>query len=702
LRNALDNAGTKVILGPPSMNQLLRATLFQSFAPSYIQGPLLRALSGAFVIALASCALAADSATGAKSPDLADLSLEALMDIEVPKVYGASKFEQRTTEAPSSISLVTADEIKKYGHRTLADVLQSVQGLHVSYDRNYAFLGARGINLGDFNSRVLLLVNGHRVNNNLTDGAFIDSAFILDVDLIDRVEVIRGPGSVLYGNNAFFGVINVITRQGRQVNGAEVSGEYAEFDTYKGRVTIGKSFTNGIEFLFSGSLYDSEGPEKLFYREFNTPENNNGIARRRDDDSFGSFFGSVRYRDFTLEGGFISREKGNPTAQLDTAFNDPRFRTEDERSYVALKYAHNFPEIVDVTAQIYYDRSDFEVGYPQRFGAGTNVIRLFSKEKDVGEWWGAELQLNKRLWDRHIVSLGGEYRDDFRQEFSLQQVVRSERQSHGVYVQGDFALRDNLHLNTGVRYDQYGDFDETFNPRLAMIYHPVEKSTIKAIYGTAFRAPNFLELTLKAPTQELEPEEITSYELVYEQEIARHVRTSVSGFYNEMDGLIAFANGEFVNFDAEAKGVELAVEGSWTNIVRGRLSYTLQKTDSTGLGFELPDSPEHLVKLNVSVPLYKDKIFAGVEFQFTSERESLRSTSDSTGNPLTVQGSSAGGYGVVNFTLFSRELVKNLEFSASVYNLLDKKYSDPATRSHRQDKLERDGRTFRLKLTYRF
>src|ERR1041385_2508661 len=233
-----------------------------------------------------------------KTTDLTDLPLETLMQMEVPTVYSASKFEQKTTEAPSSVSVVTTDEIKRYGYRTLADVLRSLQGFYVSYDRNYAFLGARGINLGDFNSRVLLLVNGHRVNNNLTDGAFIDTAFILDVDLIDRIEVIRGPGSVLYGNNAFFGVINVVTCNGAQVHGVELSGEYAEFDTYKGRITYGNSFSNGVTLLLSGSLYDSEGPDKIFYKEFNTPAQNHGIARHRDDDAFGSFFGSVSYQDF--------------------------------------------------------------------------------------------------------------------------------------------------------------------------------------------------------------------------------------------------------------------------------------------------------------------------------------------------------------------------------------------------------------------
>ncbi|HWN95412.1 MAG TPA: TonB-dependent receptor plug domain-containing protein, partial [Methylomirabilota bacterium] len=241
-------------------------------------------------------------------PDFTMMSLEELGTIKVHMVMGASKYAQKTTDAPSSISIVTQDDFKRYGYRTLADALQSLQGFHVSSDRNYSFLGARGISLGDFNSRTLLLIDGHRVNNNLTDGAYLGSEFMLDVDLIDHVEVVRGPGSVLYGNNAFFGVINVVTRKGKQVNGAEVSGEYASFDTYKGRATLGKSFKSGVEFLLSGSIYDSAGQDELFYKEFNTPAQNRGIARNMDADSHGSFFGSLSYRDFALQGGFISRE----------------------------------------------------------------------------------------------------------------------------------------------------------------------------------------------------------------------------------------------------------------------------------------------------------------------------------------------------------------------------------------------------------
>src|SRR5664280_2750936 len=561
------------------MNQRKSPLLFPSFGTALPRFIFQRVLGVLFILVVFS-ARPAETEIAKNSADLTSLSLEALMEIEIPTVIGASKFEQKETEAPASVTVITSDEIKRYGYRTLADVLQSVQGFYVSYDRNYSFLGSRGVNLDDFNSRILLLVNGHRLNNNLTDGAAIGTDFMLDVDLIDHVEIIRGPSAVLYGNNAFFGVINVITRQGKQVDGAEVSAEYGQYDSYKGRVTYGKSFTNGFQFLLSGSWYDSAGPDRLFYKEYNTPPQNNGIAQNLDGDSSKSLFGSFSFGDLTLEGGFITRTKENPTAQFSSTFDDPRLQTTDDRSYTSLKYAHSFPEIVDVTAQVYYDRCDFEIGYPTAIGPGAT---FFSKEKDAGEWWGTEVQLNKRLWERHTITLGAEYRDDFRQHQEVFDPASGtvftganrDRQSYGVYLQGDFAVLTNLHLNGGVRYDQIGDFAPAYNPRLALIYNPWEKSTFKAIYGTAFRPPTFTELS-DPRFQNIKPEEITSYELVYEQEIGRHLRSSLDGSYNQMNHLIVFDSGSFTNFDADTKGMELALEGFWASGIRGRASYSFQ------------------------------------------------------------------------------------------------------------------------------
>jgi outer membrane receptor for ferrienterochelin and colicins len=653
---------------------------------------------------LADCGQAQNSTN--QVADLTSLSLEDLMKLQVPEVYSASKFEQKATEAPSSTTVITSDEIKRYGYRTLADILASVQGFYVTSDRDHAFLGTRGVNLGDFNSRFLLLVNGHRVNDDLNDAAYIDSAFILDVDLIDRVEIIRGPGSVLYGNNAFFGVINVITRQGKQINGAEASGAYGSFDTYSGRVTLGDQFTNGLQYLLSGTFYNSDGQDNLFYSQFNTPLQNNGIAHHMDNDGFGSFFGSVNYQDFTVEGGYIDREKRNPTAQYDTTFNDPRLQTDDDRSYGTLKYDHKFEEGADVLADVYYDRSDSRIGYPEPPGTQAPGS-LFYVEQATGEWAGGEIQVNQKIWDKHVITVGGEYRNDFKQEDSVVDPASAgppvydrsgHRDNYGLFAQGDFQVVTNFHINAGVRYDQYAHFDSSWSPRVALIYNPFEQSTFKLIYGTAFRDPNFLELS-DPRFQNINPEKIASYEIVYEQGIGKYLRSSVSGYYNRMDDLIDFLNSGYTNFNADTFGLEMALEGKWNYDIRTRLSDTLQHTENRDSGSGLPDSPMNLVKFNVSAPVFRDKVFAGLEVQYTSSSHTAY-TDLATGD--TLPGPDSPGYAVVNFTLFSQNIVKNLDTSVSVYNLFNNEYDEPATRFHLQSVIQQDGITFRLKITYHF
>lgn len=617
------------------------------------------------------------------------------MQFEVPKVSSASKFVQKETEAPASVTVISSDDIQRYGYRTLADLLQSVPGFNVSYDRDYAYLGDRGLSLGDFNSRTLLLVDGHRVNNNLTDGAYIDTAFILDMDLVDHVEVIQGPSAVLYGNNAFFGVINVVTKTAAEVNGVEVSGGYGSFDTYKGRVTFGKAFTNGIEMLLSGSTYDSVGASKLFFSPYNTPSQNNGVAQGLDGDEYGSGFASLKYGDFALEGAFNRRIKYNPTAQYFTTFDVPGLKTIDNRGYANLKFDHEFPDIVEVLANVYYDYGEHVIGYP---------YAVLEREDQVGQWWGTELQLKKKLWDKHTFTLGAEYRDDFQQEDQAYDTAtgqllaqeQKDRQSYGVYGEGEVELLKQLHANGGVRYDQYGSFHPDIDPRVALIYDPFEKTTFKAIYGTAFRAPNFVELFTQG-LKNVSPENITSYELVYEQGIGKNLRSSISGFYNDMDNLIVFQNGLFQNINARSEGVELGLEGEWAYGIRGRASYTLQNTKNESEDQDLPDSPEHLVKFDLSVPVIKDKLFASLEFQYTSRRSTFYTTGGST-----LPGMDVGAYNVVNFTLFSKNIVKNLDVSASVYNLFDQQYSDPATPFHLESYIPQNGRTFWLKATYHF
>ena len=182
-----------------------------------------RICPSALILALTIILLAPSPAAEAQQP-LPELSLEELMRLDAGRVFGASERLQPVTEAPASVSFITAEEIARYGYRTLAEILRGVRGMYVTNDRNFSYLGTRGFgNPGDYNSRVLLLVNGHRVNDNVVGQAEIGAEFGIDPALFERVEIIRGPASSLYGDSAFFAVVNVITKSGASLDGVSLA-----------------------------------------------------------------------------------------------------------------------------------------------------------------------------------------------------------------------------------------------------------------------------------------------------------------------------------------------------------------------------------------------------------------------------------------------------------------------------------------------
>jgi outer membrane receptor for ferrienterochelin and colicins len=635
--------------------------------------------------------------------DLTELPLEELMEIEVATVYTASKFEQKVTEAPSSVSIITSDEIKMYGYRTLADILRSVRGFFITSDRNYAYSGVRGFGRqGDYNSRVLLLVDGHRINDNLYDSAPIGTEFVVDVDMIDRVEVVRGPGSSLYGGNAFFAVVNVITKRSEDIGGMEVSGEAGSFDSYKGRLTYGNSFKNGLQALVSGTVYDSRG-QRLFFPEFANPAHNNGVTGHTDYDRFHDVLAKFSYGGFVLEGAYSSRTKGIPTASFDTDFNDSRNSTVDEGWFADLKYERSLDSGVDLMGRLFYDSCEFDGSYV--YGG------VVQKDLGHGRWWGGETQVSTTLFDRNKITAGLEYRDNYRQdqvifnENPFEPIASNRRNSRvwAFYLQDEFSILKNLVLNAGIRYDNYSNFGSTVNPRLALIYTPLEGTVFKILYGTAFRPPNVFEQYYQDTISQtsnpaLRPEKIQTYELVYEQYFGKKYRGTASGFYYTIDDLIVSTTDATTSLEiyrnlnrAEAVGGEVELEGKWDNGLTGRVSYSYQDAWDGSTGQPLVNSPHNLAKINLTIPLIKDKVFVGFEEQFTDRRK-------------TRDGNHTKAYFVTNFTLYSRNLLKKLELSASIYNLFDYRYGDPggAIREHVQDVIQQDGRTFRVKLTYRF
>ena len=651
------------------------------------------------------------SAAKPGEPDFSEMSLEDLGSVKVPMVVGASKHEQKITEAPSSVTIITRQDIQEYGHRTLADVLNGVRGLYVTSDRAYNFLGIRGVNrLGDFGGRTLLNINGHRVNEPIYDSSFLGHEFPLDVDLIERVEVIRGPGSSLYGNNAFFGIINVVTRQGRDIGGkgVEVSSSVEQWKTYSGRFSYGNSFTNGVEMMLSGSYRESAGNPRLEFPAASGTGFPGSVERRHDGETARNFFTSVSYNGLTLEGLFGGRDKELPNGPYSAVFNDGRNKLRDETAYVEARYQRELGHDWTLLVRASFDHSLYQGTYAYDYLANGNLT--VNRDNVLSHWWGGEIQLTKELWEKHRLTLGVEGRHDLEHHQENYDVAPALRYidispsvySVGSYSQGEFRLLDDLTLSAGVRYDHFSSFGSTVNPRAGLIYRPWTSSTFKALYGQAYRAPNAYESdydnNFYKGNQDLRPETIRSYELVWEQGVSKNFRLTSTVFYNQVKDLITQdVNPDpldprlvFTNTDSvDVKGGEIELETQWAHGFRARTSYAFSEAIDNITGDVLANSPKHVAKLQLTAPLYPKRLFAGLELLAISGRG-------------TAQGNRLPGQLIANLNLFSQEILKNLELSAGVYNLFDKRYHDPASPDFAQDLNPRDGRTFRVKMTYKF
>lgn len=633
-----------------------------------------------------------------KQTNLMELSLDELLAVKVQTVTSAAKYTQSTALAPASVTIVTDRDIQLHGYRSLAEVLGSVRGFTATYDRNYHYLGVRGFSRpGDYNSRVLLLIDGHRVNDVVYDGAPISTDGYLDVDLIDRVEVVRGPGSAVYGSSAFFGVVNVITRKGRDMKGPEAAFTAGANGAYQGRFSYGKQLTNGVELLLSGTVRDSAGHERLDFPA--------GTAVGLDGEVGKSFFAKLGVPGLELTGGFETRTKQIPTASYGTDFGVPGTLTRDDRAFADLKLQHRWDERdLELLARLYYDYDRYR-GYYIYTGA-RNV------DPGEGQRWGAEVQVSKSLWERHKLSAGL----DFRNSFQIQQENFTEapfalnlsdsRQNTVIspYLTSEWQLRSNLTFHAGARLDYYDASTYSVNPRLGLVWQPVDATVLKALYGTAFRTANAYELyyhdglVTQKPALNLRPETVDTYELVWEQALNKHWHLTTSAYYYKIndaitqitdpaDGLIVYRN----TGQNTGRGIETEVAYKADNGFRSRVSYVFSETEDLSTGGVLCNSPKHLARWHNTLPLKTDNIFFSTEFTYTSP---------TIGTP--AAGIRVGSYWLLNSTLYTRELLPGWSASVSVYNLLDRRYhnvvGDEITAGH----IQQDGRSFQVKITGKF
>jgi iron complex outermembrane receptor protein len=641
--------------------------------------------------------------------DLSGQSMESLLKMKVESVYGATKFLQKAEDASTTlITVVTDEEIQKHGYRTLADVLRAVRGFYVINDRNYSYVGVRGLSIpGDYNARILFLLDGHRVNDNIFDGAYVGTEFPVDLDLVERIEIIQGPDSSVYGTGAFAAVINVITKRGRDLNALEMSADAASWNSYKGRLSFGDRFDNGLETLLSGTFYNSQGHKQLFFPEFDSPATNHGIAQNADGDQAYSVFADLIYRDFNIHVVGDSPTKHVPTASFGTVFDDPRNQTTDARRYLDVQYHHAFGSW-ETLGRVSYDWYGYHGIYVYDY-AGKG-IPPYTENYDAasGTWLDFQGDASRVFLKRHKVTFGAEFRQDIRQQqinYDIQPYrlyFDSHRSSRieALYFQDKYSILKNLALVVGLRSDWYGAYGNALSPRAGLDFNPTPNTAIKANYSWAFRAPNDYEAFYAGNNSNtanpfLSPERIRSVELDVERRFGETYYVSGAGFLNDIDDLITQSldpltgNPVYTNSTrAQTKGIEYELGARWPGGLEGSISHTLQNTRDVLTGEDLSNSPRQLAKVNLSIPVIPQKLFAGVDAQYTSRARTIAQTE-------------LGGFFIVNFTVYSRKITEKIDFSGGLYNLLNRRYADTGGLENREVSIPQDGRSFRVKLTYR-
>jgi outer membrane receptor for ferrienterochelin and colicins len=650
--------------------------------------------------------LMAAPAASAQEPGLADKSLEELLKMQIPDVEAASKRKQKTIDAPAAVTIVTAADIERHGYRSLADLLRAVRGFFVNDDRNYSYAGVRGFGRpGDYNSRVLLLVDGHRVNDALYDGALVGYDFPLDLALIERVEVVRGPGSALYGTSAFLAVINVVTRTGASIGGLAMSTTGGSLETGRGRISFGRELADGTDLLASATLYDSAGIERIVFPGLGAG-NGDAVAVGADGESFGSAFLSGRRGGFRLQGAWVSRDKTVPTGSFSTVIGDPRNLTTDERLWGDLSWSGNLGGF-EVAARGYFDRYAYDGTYVYDYGSGGEPEIVLNRDIAETDWWGIETKATRALGSRHLMSVGLEFRrltDVHQANYDVtpfEQYLEDRRTGWigAAFLQDEVTLSDRITLSAGLRYDEYSTFGGTVSPRAALILRPNSRSALKLLYGQAFRAPNAYELFFEGITwtanPDLDPERIRTAELVGEIYFGDHVRASASVFRSSIDDLIsqttlADETIQFQNLDrASATGFEAEVALLLESGAEGRLSYAFTNAVDGASDERLSNSPRHIAQADALLPLLDRKATLGVQLLALSSR-------------LTLRGENVPGRVVANVTLRGPRLWRALDLSASVYNVLGRRYEDPGAEEHAQARIPQERRTARVEARWTF
>ncbi|MDY6863409.1 MAG: TonB-dependent receptor [Thermodesulfobacteriota bacterium] len=659
-------------------------------------------------------------------------------------VITASRIPEDIKKSAASITVITDKQIRQMGARHIMDVLRTVPGMSYYYSSFGMFsIDSRGIRKGS-SEHILIMVNSHPLNENFTGGA----TYVYDtmaVDNIKRIEFIRGPGSAVYGANAFSGVINIITKEAEDVDGLEIRANGGSFDTQQYNFLYGKTF-NDIGIAFNFNYLNKDGFEGDIEQDYQTILDrffgtNASLApgETRGDEEKYDISLTLQYKGIKFDGRYIDHARETGFGYCGALDN---ISTESIKDYyLNLSYERNIWEGLDLLGKVYRNHYHFD-NYYQCFPEGAAVITprgvkivpegTIIAPSAKNNRTGFEIHTTCKMNDSNTVLAGVTYEKmkqyDVRFKAnnlytpipfvfipfpSVWDITRIQnfnksvsRTFKAIFIEDLWDITDDIRFTTGARYDRYSDFGGSLNPRAGLTWEFKKGYDLKMIYGHAFRAPSFHQLyNANSPTMagnpDLDPEEVDTYEVSLGAEFNPYLSGRITFFQNTIKDNIGLSfdktNWRFVfeNRDKiRSKGFEAEMKYDFGRGSYLAVNYTYQDAENLDTDQRLWDVPRQKgnIMANIRLSRYLN-FYTDCHIQDGFKREKGDYREDNS------------GFGVVNATLIMKKFLERyeeFEIRASVYNLFDKKYTFPTSKDSMPSDHPMPGRNFIIELQYEF
>jgi len=648
-----------------------------------------------FFIALAITLVALTTSVKADDQTFSEMSLNELMGLDV--FHAASLLPTQSAKAPGTVYSFTRDDFVRLGVRRVEDLLQFVPGIQLNqYRKRHRTIWMRGL-LDRYNDKVVLMVDGIR-KRHLYYGHFSLGDSLL-LERVEKVEIIQGPASSLYGANAFAGIISVTTRDFAKQQEMEATLGLA--DNGRRKLSI---LYNAPTFQAFGSLLDQDAP----FREDRKSFIGRDVLQPLDEE-----FANLSIKASPLKGLTLTMDyQKNETPFLFIPSSQNAFI--DER-YLSLAALYEIGEIDNgkLEANFYYTRDD-ALEYEQE----QVTQSLGYEERQNAVLAGATLTGFKRLFTDHVLALGlsWQYEEakemDFIRYFHFADGFLDPPESgqllsdpdiatndYAIYLQDVWDITPKFNLTLGARYDNFENFDAHFNYRAALIYSPDEQQTWKLMYGTAIRTPSYreylkvLEGTSFVPPVP-EPEKINSLELGYSYQWQR-ASLAITLFNNVVKDYIHEvptpddADEYFANSDGEwtMHGADLILRYQPTDRLSLRLGAAYLRAEEQGTG-ELPYLASWSGSLNLNYN-YRSSHNVGLSLFYNDNR---RDTNDDPEDQ-------PKSFLLTNLYTFGN-IDRNWSYELAIDNLFDKRVYDPAGDFGGQYNTERSEREIWLRFKW--